>query len=201
LEYGGLLVKLTYRGILRESYYSPRRRVYAHGQIIDFVEGVAHGLSEATAVELFRRKIIKEYVPTYPLEKVDDIEASLSRFVPEAKIREFYETDAPEQSQPEFTTEQLEEMGDVEPLREELVDEDASEVELPDFTQGTTEDSSLEEEEEEEEEEEAQQTGDEEITKELIENLYNELGTWTAVANHLGITTTRLKKYRDEFGL
>lgn len=41
----------------------------------------------------------------------------------------------------------------------------------------------------------------EDATKDEIAALYEEKGTWSAVADYYGTTTTTLKKYRDEFGL
>jgi hypothetical protein len=40
-----------------------------------------------------------------------------------------------------------------------------------------------------------------EITKELLESLYLEHQTWSAVATHLNVTPARLKKYRDDLNL
>jgi hypothetical protein len=174
-------MKLTYKGILRDAYLSPKRRVFAFGQIIDFTDGVADGLSESIARELLNRKIIKEYTPNYPLEPVDELEAAASLFVQSPKVTEFVEVNSNEQAQPDFTDEQLTDMGDVEPTQEVDIYTEYDLPTLPEF--------------------EDENSGNEEITKELLEELYSEFGTWTAVANHLGITTTRLKKYRDEFGL
>ena len=42
---------------------------------------------------------------------------------------------------------------------------------------------------------------DDSLTAEEIQELYDTHGTWSAVANHLGITTTTLRKYREEAGL
>lgn len=39
------------------------------------------------------------------------------------------------------------------------------------------------------------------LSAEEIQGLYDSLGTWTAVADHLGITTTTLRKYREDVGL
>jgi hypothetical protein len=182
-------VKLTYKGILRDSYVSPRRRIFVHGHMVDFVNGVSDGLSEAVAMELFRRKIIKEYMPNYPTEPVDELEAAVSAFVKKPVVKEFYEGNSTEVVIPEFTNAELEAMGDVEPVS--IVYEPQEE----DVTPGEPQETDVADSESEE------NSGSEEITKELLENLYSELKTWTAVANHLGITTTRLKKYRDEFGL
>jgi hypothetical protein len=192
-------VKLTYKGILRDSYVSPRRRIYAHGHMIDFVNGVAEGLSEAVAMELFRRKIIKDYYPTYPTEPIDELEAAVSTFVKKPTVKEFYEDNSPEVVTPEFTNAELEAMGDVEPVS---VVDDQVDTEEPTVSEGDHEESSHAEVEADAVEDEPEENfGNEEITKELLETLYAELNTWTAVANHLGITTTKLKKYRDEFGL
>jgi hypothetical protein len=42
---------------------------------------------------------------------------------------------------------------------------------------------------------------DEYITKELIELLYEEHKTWSAVSDYLGISSAKLKKYREDFGI
>lgn len=44
-------------------------------------------------------------------------------------------------------------------------------------------------------------TEDAVLTAEEIQGLYEELGTWSAVADHLKITTTTLRKYREDAGL
>lgn len=55
--------------------------------------------------------------------------------------------------------------------------------------------------EEEMEEEEDVVEEDSQPTAEQIQTLYGELGTWTAVAESLGITTATLRKYREALGL
>jgi hypothetical protein len=39
------------------------------------------------------------------------------------------------------------------------------------------------------------------LSAQEIQDLYESLGTWSAVAKHLSITTTTLRKYREELGL
>jgi hypothetical protein len=46
-----------------------------------------------------------------------------------------------------------------------------------------------------------EETEDGVLTAQEIQDLYDSLGTWSAVANHLKITTTTLRKYREETGL
>lgn len=46
-----------------------------------------------------------------------------------------------------------------------------------------------------------QETSDGLLSRSDVEELYDRLGTWTAVAEELEISTTTLKKYRDELGL
>lgn len=46
-----------------------------------------------------------------------------------------------------------------------------------------------------------EETEDGILTAQEIQDLYDSLGTWSAVANHLKITTTTLRKYREETGL
>ena len=75
------------------------------------------------------------------------------------------------------------------PVEEEVVEEEVIEEEEP-----AQEEEPIEE--EETVEEEASSPSAEEITA-----LYEELGTWTAVAKHYGVTTTILRKYREEAGL
>lgn len=45
------------------------------------------------------------------------------------------------------------------------------------------------------------ETEDGKLTADEIQSLYDSMGTWTAVAKYLGITTTTLRKYREETGL
>lgn len=75
------------------------------------------------------------------------------------------------------------------PVEEEVVEEEVIEEGEP-----AQEEEPIEE--EETVEEEASSPSAEEITA-----LYEELGTWTAVAKHYGVTTTILRKYREEAGL
>lgn len=77
------------------------------------------------------------------------------------------------------------------PVEEEVVEEEVVKEE-----EVIEEEEPIEEEEEETVEEEASSPSAEEITA-----LYEELGTWTAVAKHYGVTTTILRKYREEAGL
>lgn len=45
------------------------------------------------------------------------------------------------------------------------------------------------------------ETSDGFLTVQEVSNLYEELGTWTAVADRLGIATSTLRKYREELDL
>jgi len=175
-------MKKTYTVVLRRAYHAAKRRVFAFGQVINFVDGIAGNVSEAVALELKRRNLITEMRPEYILEEVDRGEAVLSGFTPPVTFYDFEDEVGIESEQPEFTDAELEDMGMIEPTIENL-------PELPEPPLSLDEQEVL-----------AEEVG-EEITKELIETLYEELGTWSAVASQLGITTTRLKKYRDEFGI
>lgn len=46
-----------------------------------------------------------------------------------------------------------------------------------------------------------EETEDSVLTAEEIQALYDKLGTWSAVADYLEISTATLRKYRDEVGL
>jgi len=45
------------------------------------------------------------------------------------------------------------------------------------------------------------ETEDGVLSADEVQSLYDSLGTWSAVADHLGITTATLRKYREELGL
>jgi hypothetical protein len=180
----------TFTGVLRDSYVAPRRRIFAYGRMIDFVDGVARGLSDSVARELLRRKILREIIPEYVPEELDVSEVFLS---PDSG---FVEPESVQVVTPEFNELQLESAVDVEPVHVsasevEVVESVASSefdvVEVESVDSGVVEDDAH-----------AESMG---ITRELIESLYVELKTWTAVASHLGVTITRLKKYRDDLNL
>lgn len=170
-------MKKTYTVVLRKAYHAAKRRIFAYGQTINFVEGVANNVREAVALELKRRNLISEMKPEQVLEEVDNTEAVLSGFTPELKIIEVDDVNPPEVEQPEFTEAELESMEE-DVLLVSDYSKTSEKLEIP-----------------------AENEPQPEITKELIETLYAELNTWSAVASKLEITTAKLKKYRDEFGL
>jgi hypothetical protein len=65
----------------------------------------------------------------------------------------------------------------------------------------TEEPEAIEEPKKEEPVEEEEEEKEEGVTAEKIQELYGSLGTWSAVASHLEITTAQLRKLREELGL
>lgn len=91
-----------------------------------------------------------------------------------------------------------------EPVKEEEQAEEVPEnikenVEGFDEAEDTPEEEA-EEPEEEEEEEEKEEAPAEEASPD-VQKMYDDLGTWKAVADELGISTTELRKLREEQGL
>lgn len=106
---------------------------------------------------------------------------------------------------PEFETQVVEEPTPVvveEPTP--VVVEDVIEEAVEEVIEETTEDENPAQEEpsiEFDPVEGNQETSDGLLSRSDIEELYDRLGTWTAVAEELDISTTTLRKYRDELGL
>ena len=81
-----------------------------------------------------------------------------------------------------------------EPGKEEAPEDNKEEVE-------TADEEKPEKEEQPDEQPEEEEPSLDNLTKDSLQALYDEKGTWSAVADYLDTTTTTLKKHRDELGL
>lgn len=95
-----------------------------------------------------------------------------------------------------------EETTEEEVVSEEVVEEDATPEEP---TEEVTEEDTTQEEPvvslEGEDVSDVEETADGELTRSEVEELYGELGSWTAVAEHLGVSDYKLRQMRSDLGL
>lgn len=194
----------TYTGILRDVYYAPRRRFAVKGYRIEAFEGVAKGVPEYPATVLLRQNIFSEIIPEFEenteeetsvfSEVVETTSGEVVEDVEESVSEEEEELDEVETSTAEETVEEVEEVAEEEEV-EELAEEEQVETQPEEET--LPEEPYMEFDPVEGNEE----TSDGLLTKSEVEELYERLGTWSAVAEDLDISTTTLRKYRDELGL
>lgn len=163
----------TYTGVLSRIHAKqPRKIIVAYGSRFEFVDGRLSGIPEYAATMLLKRKILQAIIPDF-----DESAHIVNDFT--------HVTDAVEEHFNDVTTTEekpvpVENVYDEQPV-EVPVEETAPEL------------VSVVENQEQKEEDS--------FTKEELETLYNNLGTWTAVASSLGISTTTLKRYRELVGL
>lgn len=195
------MAQKTYTCILRNAYKAPKKYIQAQGRRLEFIDGVAHGVPEYPARMLLHNKIAKEIILEQPLEEHQEEVFEEVVNVQAEEVVTFENEDAPEQEQPQYTEQEIRDM-ELEGLEEEAIIQEMFEEEQ----------NQEEDEEEEISAEEAPQqevkvvegvieTEDGILTKEEVESMYERLGTWTAVANELQITTTTLRRYREVLGL
>ena len=169
----------TYTGILRGVYSAPRKMIVSLGRRIDFVDGVASGIPENVATHLLNQKVLTEIIPEFETQVVEE---------PTPVVVEEPTPVVVEEPTPVVVEDVIEE------AVEEVIEETAE----------STEDENPAQEEpsiEFDPVEGNQETSDGLLSRSDIEELYDRLGTWTAVAEELDISTTTLRKYRDELGL
>lgn len=176
----------TYKGVLRNVYYAPRKIIVAQGRRLEFIEGVATGIPEYTAKLLQRQNILSEITPEFEVEApvLAEEQVTVAPVVEEVVEEEVVEEAVEEAVAEEAVEELTEEVAEEEPIVEE--------EEIP-----AEEEPSMEFEPVEGNEE----TSDGLLTRSEVQEMYERLGTWTAVAEDLDVSTTTLKKYRDELGL
>jgi hypothetical protein len=191
-----------YTGTLRSVYRLPRRFIVAHGMRIEFINGVANGIPEYQANLLMKNNVLASMFEegVVPEEGIHSDSSQIE--IPEINVVQFDET--------------------------ESIEESFGEVESSEWSEYIPEDSSIEQQSTQGVFEEAEQYGSVvsnegesdnyenieseigsvtvmttlgEITREDMQGLYAELKTWAAVASHFEVSTTVLKRYRDELGL
>lgn len=205
---------VKYTGILRSVYSGPRRMIDSLGRRIEFIDGVAHGIPEYVAQHLLRQNLVSEIIP-----EVDEDEVVVAPVVEEPVVEdEVAEEPVVEEEvveEPVVEDEVVEDPvveEDVaeEPVVEEevaeepIVEEDVAEEPVAEEEVAVEEEEISAEEEpsmEFEPVEDNPETSDGVLTRSEVQDLYDRLGTWTAVAEELDISTTTLRKYRDELGL
>lgn len=146
------------------------------GRVVVFRDGVAYGVSENVA-DVARRQHYIESVEFTPREEENVTVEKTPE--PEAPVEEEVQEEPIEE--PVIEEESRSENGEEEVVEEDLADD---EIEVHDNVVADTE-----------------ETEDGVLSADEIQTLYDSLGTWSAVADHLGITTTTLRKYREETGL
>jgi len=204
------IMSKTFTGTLRSVYRLPRRFIVAHGMRIEFINGVAKGIPEYQANLLMKNNVLASMV-----------EEGASDFVVDTDVISLIDTVV---KNPVVVSEASEvvEVPQVfsEEMEEEIPTQDAGgEVVLPesnviDFQEENSPNENFGEVESEEWEnvipeelsnegtlEPSVMTTMGEITRENMRELYSELKTWSAVASHLEVSTTVLRRYRDELGL
>jgi len=181
---------VKYTGILRSVYSGPRRMIDSLGRRIEFIDGVAHGIPEYVAQHLLRQNLVSEIIP-----EVDEDDVVVVPVVDEPVVVEEAVIEDEVVEEPVVEEEVVEEPVVEEEIVEEPVVEEEPAVEEEEIP--AEEEPSMEFEPVEDNPE----TSDGVLTRSEVQDLYDRLGTWTAVAEELDISTTTLRKYRDELGL
>jgi len=200
----------TYTGILRDVYYAPRRRFSVKGYRIETYDGVAKGVPEYPATILLRQNIFSEIIPEFEnvIEETtvvsEVIETDSGEVVPEPEevVEENHQEVEEQETDEVFVEEEEEEEEDFEE-EQNLVEEvqETTEVEEEEVKEEVIDETPEEPYMEFDPVEGNEETSDGLLTKSEVQELYDRLGTWSAVAEDLDISTTTLRKYRDELGL
>jgi len=189
---------------LKDVFIAPGRQVKnIGGRLVVFFDGLAQNVSE-TVAELARRQ---HYIESVTLSSEEEVTPEVSpNIIPEVvpDVEETEEVIFEEPVEEEVPDEVLEEMYEEEgTLLQAFEDEEAEgfaheeEVFEDEISLENTENVSLEETKTEEVKEDEEDVP----TAEDIQAVYDELGTWSAVAEYYGVTTTILRKYRKQAGL
>jgi len=185
---------------LKDIFVAPGRQVKnIGGRIVVFFDGLATNVSESVA-ELARKQ--------YYIEEVINVNEDTQEATEETPEVDdgFVEHEGEEVPEDEID-EETEYEGSVENTTSEVIEE-SIEVEVP----VVHEEENNEEEEVEEVSEgyvevssdvvsDVEETEDNKLTAEEIQGLYDELGTWSSVAEYLDVSTATLRRYREEVGL
>ena len=204
---------------LKDVFIAPGRQVKnIGGRLVVFFDGLAQNVSETVAELARRQHYIEEVIPAEQEPVEPEVSPSIT---PEVKssVEETREVVIEEPAEEEIPDEVLEEMHeDEEAVMQAFEDEEAEgfayaeEVFDDEISLENTENVSLEETKTEEVKEEVEiqepeafadteETEDGVLTAEEIQALYDEHGTWSAVAKHLDVSTSTLRKYREDAGL
>lgn len=184
---------------LKDVFIAPGRQVKnIGGRLVVFFDGLAQNVSESVA-ELAKRQ---HYIDSVTLVSEDEAEVEVSPSItPEVKpeVEETEEVTFQESKIPDEVIERAyEEHEAVLNALEEFDTEDVSDEE---FATLMEEDTQAVEIQEPESFAETEETEDGVLTAEEIQALYDEHGTWSAVAKHLDVSTSTLRKYREDAGL
>jgi hypothetical protein len=168
----------TYTCILRNVYWEPRKNIMTNGRNLEFIDGVSRGVPEYVAKRLLKMRVLKEIIEEGTdglVETVHEEPLDETPYVPVIS---------------EEPIPAVEYNVEVQSYEQDVVadDPDVSVEEVP-FSQEITPVDGVTE------------TSDGVLTSEEITSLYERLGTWSAVAAELNITTSVLRRYRDNLGL
>ena len=164
-------MKRLYTCYLSTKYNKKKRNIFAFGRKIQFIDGVATGVAEYPSQELLKRGIVHKIIPEFEEPVIVEDVVVQPDFV-EVSVTE----------EEEVTEEVVEES--VEEIVEEVVEENLAEQTIEiEPVEGNPE------------------TSDGLLSRSDVQEMYDRLGTWTAVAEELDVSTTTLRRYREELGL
>jgi hypothetical protein len=173
----------TYTCILRNVYWEPRKSIITNGRNLEFIDGISRGVPEYVAKRLLKMKVLKEIIEEVSEGLVETIHLEdiiAAPYVPTPisvieppVVEDNVEVQSYEPDDLNVNTV----VTGIETVPESVARQEVVPVE------GVSE------------------TEDGLLTAEEISSLYEKLGTWSAVAAELKITTTVLRKYRDNLGL
>jgi hypothetical protein len=184
---------------LKNAFIAPGRQVKnIGGRIVVFHDGVARNVSEEVANLAQRQHYIEEVISAGEEEVQPEVSPNLT---PEVKpeVEETEEVTFQESKIPDEVIERAYE--EHEAVLNALAEFDTEDVSDEEFATLMEEDTQAVEIQEPESFAETEETEDGVLTAEEIQALYDEHGTWSAVAKHLDVSTSTLRKYREDAGL
>lgn len=181
---------------LKNAFIAPGRQVKnIGGRIVVFHDGVARNVSEEVANLAQRQHYIEEVINAGQEEVQPEVSPNLT---PEIKP-EVEETEEVTFEEPQVPDEVIEREYDA--VLNALEEFDFEDVSDEEFAAVMEEDTQGVEIQEPESFADTEETEDGVLTAEEIQALYDEHGTWSAVAKYLDVSTSTLRKYREDAGL